>query len=70
MHPFPPHNEAKKNLPYIIFLIKNFNKKMAARVFFFSRFGFRIFIRNSGETAYSYLTKRFDSGKGKKLFPF
>jgi hypothetical protein len=24
----------KKNLPYIIFLIKNFNKKMAARVFF------------------------------------
>jgi hypothetical protein len=56
-------------LPYIIFLIKNFNKKMAVRVFFFRCYGFRIIIRISGETAYSYLTKRFNSGNGKKVAP-
>jgi len=69
MHPLPPHNKAKKILPYIIFIIKNFNKKIAVRVFFSKYYGFCIIIRNSGFTAYSYLTKSFNSGKGKKLVP-
>jgi hypothetical protein len=59
MHPVPPHNEQKKNLPYIIFLIKNFNKKMAVRVFFFKCYGFRIIIKNSGETAYTRVERFF-----------
>jgi len=42
---------------------------MDIRVFFFRCFGFRIIIRNSGETSYSYLTKSFNSGKEKKLAP-
>jgi len=40
---------------------------MAVRVFFSISYGFRIIIRNCGFTAYSYLTKSFNSGKWKKL---